>query len=103
MICDTCGSSKFTTPSETPPGKRRFLDISKVAKLVALASDGEPFTVVCEKKNGDIRVMDCAIDPDKALSVPGTVAPDGQVKVWDRKANAPRQFSLDKVLRVSIP
>jgi hypothetical protein len=80
-----------------------FLGIGQVCKIMESIENDQPFTVVFEKKDGSIRTMLCMRNRDQAVILPKQAAPDDQLKVWDREAKSPRQFTLSKVVSISIP
>jgi hypothetical protein len=76
-----------------------FLTSKQVWALIDVIEDGQPFTVVFEKKDGSLRKMLCSIDRtkkegDHAASV---------CVVWDREARRIKSFREDRVVLVSVP
>ncbi len=75
---------------------------SLVLDILAAIPSKQPFTVIFRKKNDDIREMHCILDRDKAKVSPKVDDATNVYKVWDREANAPRAFCLDRVYEVRV-
>jgi len=75
------------------------LDKQVVLSIMEAIPDLQPFKVIFQKKNGDLRYMMCSINREEAKEWND---PPNTYTVYDQEAKAPRSFRLDSVYSIII-